>query len=456
MLSALNSALRIIRLALPKIGVGWMFALLTVDFNRIAVVEFGVAAVLITSMLAMHYFLSPFQVVIGRITDRFPVFGMRRTPYLLAASIVASLIFPLLPSVLLSMSDGSTLALVGCFALFATFGVSIAIIGDAHHALIVECTTERYRSAVISVVWTLTILSTIMAAVVMNIVRPEFSQEAMQQLYNLTPFVVITSALLGVVGMEKKLRGEALHDAIELARVAAPAGNPLAAAARILRDNPQTRGFFAFIFVSIFAIFLQDNILEIFGAEVFQMTVQETTRFQPTWGGGVLLGMVLMGIATLLVPITKKRIALIGCYGTAAGFLALAVASAAELDGLLMPALFTMGFFTGFFNVGGLAMMMDMTVEGATGLYMGLWGVAQAFGTGLSSMGSGALHSALIETHLMHPASAYTLIFGAEAAAMVGAALILRHLSTEQFRKLHHERLSRADLARGMEAGSAA
>lgn len=453
---ALNAALRIIRLALPKIGLGWMFALLTVDFNRIAVVEFGIAAVLITTMLAMHYFLSPFQVVIGRIADRYPLFGMRRTPYLLLASIVASLIFPLLPSIALSMSGGSMLAVAASFALFAVFGVSIAVIGDAHHSLIVECTTERYRGTVISVVWTITILSTILAAIVMNIVRPEFSQEGMQQLYNLTPFIVITSALLGVVGMERRLRGAALQSAIDLARIAAPPGNPLASAARILRDSPQTRGFFAFIFVSIFAIFLQDNILEIFGAEVFRMTVQETTRFQPTWGGGVLLGMIIMGIATLFVPITKKRIALIGCYGTAAGMAGLALASMTEQSGMLMPALFTMGFFTGFFNVGALAMMMDMTVEGATGLYMGMWGVAQAFGTGLSSIGSGALHSGLIESHLLHPASAYTLIFGAEACAMVGAALILRHLSTEQFRRAHQERLSRADLMRGMESGATA
>ncbi len=452
--NSLNAALKILRLALPKVGIGWMFALLTVDFNRIAVVEFGIAAVLITTMLAMHYFLSPFQVIIGRIADRYPLFGMRRTPYLLLASIVASLIFPLLPSIALSMSGGSTLAVAGSFGLFAVFGISIAVIGDAHHSLIVECTTERYRGTVISVVWTLTILSTILAAVVMNIVRPEFSQEGMQHLYNLTPIIVISSAVLGLIGMEKRLRGAALQAAIELARVAAPPGNPLSAAAQILRDSPQTRGFFAFIFVSIFAIFLQDNILEIFGAEVFSMTVQETTRFQPTWGGGVLLGMVLMGVATLVVPITKKTIALVGCYGTAAGMAGLALCSLTEQTDVLMPALFTMGLFTGFFNVGALAMMMDMTVEGATGLYMGMWGVAQAFGTGLSSIGSGALHTGLIESHLLHPASAYGLIFGVEALAMVGAALILARLSTEQFRKAHKDRLSRADLMRGMEAAS--
>jgi BCD family chlorophyll transporter-like MFS transporter len=295
-----------------------------------------------------------------------------------------------------------------------------------------------------------------MAAIVMNIVRPQFSVEAMQRLYNLTPFVVIGTVLLGAIGLERRLRGAELARAIELARNSVPPGNPLTVAARILRDNPQTRGFFAFIFVSIFAIFLQDSILEIFGAEAFGMTVQETTRFQPTWGGGVLAGMLLMGVATLVAPISKKTIALAGCWGTAAGIGGLAFAAMVGVPEAVIPSVMTMGLFTGFFNVGALAMMMDMTVEGATGLYMGLWGVAQAFGTGLSSIAAGALHSGFIGSGLLTAGTGFGVIFGAEALAMVIAALILRHLSTEVFRRTHLERVSRADLARAMESGSAA
>ena len=44
-LRTLAAFLKTFRLALPKIGVGWMFALLTIDFNRIAIVELGVTAV---------------------------------------------------------------------------------------------------------------------------------------------------------------------------------------------------------------------------------------------------------------------------------------------------------------------------------------------------------------------------------------------------------------------------
>lgn len=455
-LATLRAFGKTLRLALPKIGVGWMFALLTIDFNRVAIVELGVAAILITTMLGLHHFLSPFQVVVGRIADRHPLWGWRRTPFLLMASAVASLVFLALPTVAQAMGTGSIWAIMSGFALLIIFGIAVAVIGDTHHALIAEVTTPETRGGVISVVWIFTILSTIASAIVMNIVRPTYSPEAMQQLYNLTPFIVIGSTLLGLVGIEKRLRGQALATAIKRSRALTPPGNPLRVAVRLLQTDHQSRGFFAFIFVSILAIFLQDNILEVFGAEVFGLAVEETTRFQPTWGGGVLLGMALMGLLSVIFPISKRTIALIGCVGTAAGMTVLASAALTHTQWLVSPALILMGFFTGLFNVGALSMMMDMTIEGATGLYMGLWGVAQAFGTGLAAIGSGVLHTGLIESGILSPTVAYFLIFGSEAVGMVIATAILVNLSVQQFQESHKRDLHQGDLARAMEMGAAA
>lgn len=452
----LLAVLKTFRLALPKLGVGWMFALLTVNFNRIAIHELEIAAVAVTSMLAMHYFLSPFQVISGRLADRNPIFGYRRTPYLILGGVVGSIVFMALPSVAMAMGVGSVIGFVAGFGLLVAFGVCIAIMGDSHHSLIAEIVPSRSRGTVISVVWTFTILSTIIATVIMNQVMPEYTPAGMQQLYNLTPFIVIGSILFGVVGIEKRLSGEQLQAAMAKARAVAPAGNPLKAAHTVLRENPQARGFFAFIFVSIFAIFLQDNILEVFGAEVFDMELTETTKFQQMWGGGVLIGMLLMGVISGIFAVSKRRIALIGCFGTAIGMSMLATAAITQTQGLVTPALVFMGFFTGFFNVGALSMMMDMTVEGATGLYMGLWGMAQAFGNGMASFGSGALHTGLIESGLLAPQGAYFLIFGLEAVGMVAAAVILWRLSVKNFHRLHTASISHRDAVLAMESGAVA
>ena len=443
------------RLALPKIGVGWMFALLTVDFNRVAIVELNVTAVAVTLMLAMHYFLSPFQVISGRIADRHPVLGYRRTPYLILAAIIGSLIFVALPSMALMMGDGLALGFLGGFGLLVIYGIVIAIMGDAHHSLIAEVVSPQSRGAVISVVWTLSIMSTILAVSVMNQVAPVYTPESMQRLYGLTPLIVIGSVLLGVVGIEKRLKGEALQAAVARSRTAAPSGNPLQAAVEVLRRNRQARAFFLFVFISIFSIFLQDPILEVFGAEVFGMLQEQTRQFQQMWGGGVLIGMLLMGAISAAFRISKRNITLAGTLGTAAGMALLASAALMGREALVTPSLVLMGLFTGFFNVGALSMMMDMTVEGATGLFMGLWGMAQAFGNGLAAFSGGALHTALIESGLLSPGMAYFSIFTIEAVGMVIAASLVVQLSVKTFQDTHSRQFSSADAVLAMEAGAA-
>jgi len=436
MLSFLGTALRTLRIALPKVAVGWMFALLTIDFNRVAVVEFGIAAVLVTSLLSIHYFLAPFQVVAGRIADCFPVLGFRRTPYLIGASVVASLLFLTLPGLAESLGTGGAFTAPLAVITFVAFGLCMAVIADSYHSLIAENTPEDRRPTVIAVVWIVMILSTIAAAVVMNAVRPTFSIEAMERLYGLTPFIVIGSVLLGVIGIEKRLDAAKIAEMTAKARRLAPPGNPIASAVRLIRSNAQAARFFAFISFAIFGLFLQESLIEILGAEVFSHSVKETTRYQPIWGAGVLLGMLLMGAASAVFKPSRRRVTLAGCTAAVAGFVALAVVVFTRSESLLLPTLFALGLCAGIFNVGALALMMDMTVDGATGLYMGIWGSAQAMGMGLSSVAGGALHSGLINTGLLNPPLGYALIFVAEASLLGVAALCLRGISIERFRQL--------------------
>ncbi len=448
----LAGMLKTLRLALPKIGAGWMFALLTSHFNRVSIVELGVAAVVITIMIGMHHFLSPFQVIFGRMADRYPILGYRRTPYFIIGSMVASLTFVLLPDVAAAMGQGQTWAFVAGFGLLLVFGVAIAATGDSHHALIAEVTEEKSRGAVVAVVWTFTIISAIAAAIFIKVTSSEqFQFSEMQSLYRMTPLVV-AAAILPLLGVEKR------RTAAELTTLAATSAvahvspfQALGVAYNLLRTNAQVRAFFGFVFFSIVGIFLQDAILEVFGAEVFGMTIKQTSMFSSTWGGGVLGGMLVMGILSSVMRISKKTIGLVGGLGTAFGLGLLTLTALTGMQSLLMPALVIMGLFTGFYNVGALAMMMDMTVEGSTGLYMGMWGMAQAFGMGMSSFASGTLKTLLIESGFLSPAIGYTTIFGLEVVLMVVGVAVLRSVDIQQFRTL-----STADLTLAMEQSASA
>lgn len=447
---ALAGILLTLRLALPKIGVGWMFALLTSNFNQIAIFDLAVPAVVVTVMVGLHHFLSPFQVVFGRLADRHPVLGYRRTPYFLLGSLLSSCVFLFLPAIAIGMGSGSIGATAAGYALLIMFGVSIAMQGDAHHSLIAERVSEQRRGAVIGVAWTLTIASGIAGGIFLKLNLPTYNPATMQAIYNTTPLIVVGAALLGILGVERRLSRPEQQAAADRSRAVAPGANAFVAAAAVLRSNAQARAFWGFVFTAILAIFLQDQILEVFGREVFRMTLQDAQGIQPVWGGGVLLGMLSMGLLSAIVPIGKKTIAILGSAGTALGMGLLALTALLQQQALFTPTLMLMGFATGLFNVGALSMMMDMTVDGATGLYMGMWGVAQAFGTGFSSMLSGALKSGLIESGLLSPAAGYTAIFGLETVLMVVAIALLSGVSVAEFRGF-----TRADVSRAMELGTA-
>jgi MFS transporter, BCD family, chlorophyll transporter len=415
-----GSFVKTLRLALPKIGAGWMFALLTSNFNQITIQDLQIAAVLITVMISMHNFLSPFQVIFGRLADQHPILGYRRTPYFFFGAIITSTVFLLLPGVAFAMSTGSVLATVGGYVLLILFGIGLAASGDAHHSLIAEVTDERRRGGVVAVVWTFTIISAIASAIVIKIVMPAYDQASMQALYNLTPMIVLGSGILGLLGMERRMSAPELRAAVARSRSVVPERNPVRAAAGVLRRNAQARTFFAFVFLSILGIFLQDAILEVFGRQVFGMTLREATSFGQIWGGAVLGGMALMGVLSSILPLSKKGIATAGGAITALGLGLLTVTALTGQRTFLMPSLILQGLGAGFFNIGALSMMMDLTVDGATGLYMGLWGMAQSFGTGFASIISGTMKSGLIETGLLSTNMGYTVIFGLEAVIMVG------------------------------------
>ncbi|NJM06917.1 BCD family MFS transporter [Candidatus Gracilibacteria bacterium] len=439
----LGLAFRAGRLALMRFGAGWMFALLTFNFNRIAIHELGAIALVVTSLIGLHHFLSFFQVIWGRFADRHPLFGYRRSPYILISSLVASLVFLALPSVAIGLGDRSPLAMLAAAGLLFVFGIAMAANGTSSNSLVAEVTTPKERGGVIAVVWTFVILSGIVSAGVAKSIMPEYSPERMQFLYNLTPAVVMTAAVLGLIGMERRISREEHQALMAEPRLETAPMNTLRLGIQLMRTNSQVRGFFAFVLLSIMGIFLQDAILEVFGAEVFNMTVAETTSFQQMWGGGVLLGMLGMGILSMFLPLSKKLIASIGGLSIAFGLGGLAVSSFTLQQGLIVPALFVMGIGTGLFNVGALSMMMEMTVDGFVGLYMGLWGMAQGLGNGFANIFSGGLHTGLIESNLLSPATAYTLIFGLEALVMVVAIGVLRSISVQRFKGLTTQDLGR-------------
>lgn len=426
-----------IRLAILRVGAGWMFALLTFNFNRVAIADLGAIAVIVTSLIGLHHFISFLYPYWGRLSDRHPMFGWRRSPYILLSGLLASLPILFLPSIAIGLGEHSAVATLEAFVLIAIFGVAMAMNGSSSNALIAEIIPEKQRGGVVAVVWAAVIISGIASAGVSRVIMPHYSPEAMQYLYNLTPFIVLGTMLIGLIGLEPRISKADLTKV--LAEQPQDSDSPLGTlrvAFRLMSFNPQARSFFFYVLLGIMGIFLQDAILEPFGAQVFGMSQAETARFQQVWGAGALLGMFGIGFASNVLPIAKKTIAGLGGLGIAVGLSMIAASSIIHNAALITPALLLVGLAIGFFNVGSLSLMMEMTIEGQAGLYMGMWGMAQGLGNGFANVLSGALLSTLVESGLTNASIGYALIFGFEAMLMVMAIVILRLVSVQEFKGL--------------------
>jgi BCD family chlorophyll transporter-like MFS transporter len=224
--------------------------------------------------------------------------------------------------------------------------------------------------------------------------------------------------------------------------VAAPEGSADKPAFRVaLRQvwsEPVARRFAVFVFVSMLAYSAQDLILEPFAGAVFGLTPGESTQLSGVQHGGVLLGMILVGVAGSASRIGRfgsmRAWAIGGCIGSALALSALALAALAGPAWPLRSSVFALGVANGAFAIAAIGSMMALVSSGRQareGVRMGLWGAAQAVAFGLGGfLGTAAVD--LARFLLGSPAVAYAAVFAAEAALFLAAGALAGRLGQIQ------------------------
>jgi BCD family chlorophyll transporter-like MFS transporter len=453
------SLLNTFRLMIPKIGVGYLFAMLLSVYNRVMINELKIAATLVGAMYLLYNLMSILQVVNGRYSDRRAIFGLRRTPMMFIGLMTSALALVFLPGAATSFAGGNSVAFLGMLAIMVVFGFGFAMNGDSHNTLIAELTEgKRNRSGVISMVWVFTILSTIICSIGASIVLrsaeisagapPNCTTDVCRQIHHdvvlatmpklfLAGPVITLIGLLPLIGLEKRLTAEQLKVAKQR-----PALHIKEAFTRIF-TNSQARVFFFFIVTAIFALFLQDDILEPGGADVFKLSASQTAQFQPVMGGMTILAMLIMGFIASRKPIAKRTIANWGAMTAAAGFALLAISVVSHVLPLWFVAIAVLGAGMGVFNIGALSMMMDMTVPGETGSLMGAWGMAQALANGFAQFGGGLMRD--VGLHTTGSASfTYACIFLVSTVLCVVSINLMARVNVEKFRKMTREQMGLA------------
>jgi len=422
------STLRLIRLGLRQFAGGMLSILALGILNRVMKVEMGLDLSLVSLIIGIHYFAAPLAIPLGHRSDKKPYFNRRRTPYILAGAGVTVVSTIAVPFVVLNLEahDGSSFAALLASLNFFLLGIGIYSTGTAYLSLIADLTSERERGKAISIVWSMMMLG-ILAGVFLGVgILDRYSPDRLISLFIIMGAIVMGLTLFSIWGIEPPMRAMPSSEAITGRQAWA-----------LMISGRQTRIFFFFLFSGILFLFLQNVVLEPFGGDVLGMSVGETTRFNAFQMVGVLSGMALAG-GWLSSRLGNKLTASIGLILSSISFTALGLVSLNHSAQWVNIVILLMGFGMGLFNVGGLAIMMGMSVEGRTGMYMGAWTLAQAVANGIASVGGGLVHDITL-LFSNSEAVAYASIFFLEAVGLLLTFTLLQRLSVAQF---HQEALS--------------
>ena len=423
----LMNSRRIIQLSLVHVGVSLTVVPITGTLNRIMISDMGMPAVLVGMLVALPYLLSPLQVFVGNWADHHPVWGLHRSPWILAGGLMASFGSYLASHAAYLLDENFWPGLIASIAIFSLWGVGVNVASVSYLSLASELTENArkgWRTATVGAMWTAMILSTIVASIGLS--RALAVDDSVTGIYTAFGAIWLMATVLILVGAAGI---EPAPDATHVARNTAD--NPLTAL-RALGSNATARRFFVYLLLVLIGIRAQDVLLEPFAADALNLSVSATTRLEAIWGVGVFI--TLLGGLGLVYRFGKRANANAGAFVAMVAFVGIIVSGALHNAPFFYAAVFVLGLGSGLMTVSNLSFMLDMTIPQYVGLYMGAWGVANFVAQSLGTIG-GALMRDIAYLLTGDVVLGYMTVFGLEIVGLIAAVLLFRTINVEQFQR---------------------
>jgi BCD family chlorophyll transporter-like MFS transporter len=443
-ISQLN-LLTMFRLGLFQMGLGVMSLLTLGVLNRIMIDELAVPALVTAGAIAMHQFMAPARVWFGQMSDAKPFLGHHRTGYVWVGAALFAIAAFLAVQVMWQLGNSlqtvgwsfATYGWVGLLAfIFALYGLALSASSTPFAALLVDVSDEGNRSKLVGIVWSMLMVGIVIGAIVISIVLKPLAidaplaavQASINWVFIVIPAIVFGLALLATVGVEKKYSCYASRSSLSDREDSITLGRAI----KILTANRQTGLFFTFLLVMTISLFMQEPVLEPYGAQVFGMQISETTKLNAFWGMGTLIGISSTGF--LVVPrLGKQRTTRWGCLLVALSVILIILAGFSQNAKLLQGVLFVFGLASGITTTGAISLMLDLTAAETAGTFIGAWGLSQAMARALATVTGGAVLS-LGKTLFSNLVLAYGLVFAMQSLGMLLAVWFLGRVNVQEFR----------------------
>jgi len=413
-----------LQLGLLHVAVAMTLVPINSTLNRVMIKELAISATLVSILASLPYLFAPIQVAIGSYSDRHPIFGLRRTPYILAGLLlcVAGLIVS--PYVAFLMAENPLLGILAGILAFGAWGMGYNLSSVSYLSLASEISGESGRGKTIAAMWFMMIVSIIATAIGLSRMVDPYTPEALIRAFGYVAAAALALGLIGLFRLEPRSSISASQAASESYSV-----KQMTSA---ITQNPVARIFFVYLFLLLAAILGQDVLLEPFGAEAFGMTVTQTTRITSIWGTFVLIAILVAGL--LEGRMAKKAIAQLGNLGALAGFLIIMMSGFSRSASIFYTGVTLLGLGTGLSTVANLSLMFDLTAPGMVGLYIGAWGVSNALSRLVGTLLAGILRD-VVNQFTGQALIGYLVVFFVEAFMLVIAAFMLHRIDVRKFQK---------------------
>lgn len=411
------------QLGLIHVAVAMTLVPINSTLNRVMIKELMLSATIVAILASLPYLFSPIQVAIGSYSDRHPIFGFRRTPYILVGLLLCVLGVAISPQVAFLMADNFPLGLLVGLLAFGAWGMGYNLSAVSYLSLASELSGENGRGRTIATMWFMMIVSIILTAVGLSRMLDPYTPEALIRAFGVVAAAALLLGLVGLVRLEPRsgVSASMSSEAFTVQQMTSA-----------ITANPVARTFFLYLLLLLAAILGQDILLEPFGAEAFGMTVTQTTRITSIWGTFVLLAILIAGF--LEGRVSKRIVAQVGNVGALLGFIVIVISGIWINTAIFYTGVTLLGIGTGLSTVANLSLMFDLTVPGMVGLYIGAWGFSNALSRLVGTILGGVVRDAV--THATaHPLIGYLVVFGIEAMMLLLAVILLQRIDVNAFRK---------------------
>jgi len=444
--------LKRIQLGLIHVAVAMTLVPIDSTLNRVMIKELSISATLFAILSSLPYIFAPVQVAIGAYSDRHPIMGFRRTPYILVGLLLCVVSLILLPPVAFLMDKNFGLGvLAGIFA-FGAWGMGYNLSAVSYLSLASELSGEKERGKTIATMWFMMIVAIILTAITLGHLVDPYTPAALIRAFEDVAAAALLLGLIGLIKLEPRstplvppmfyaagsaIGTEELQKGGDESRASAAETYTLKQMSDVIMSNPAAKTFFIYLLLLLVGILGQNILLEPFAGQAFGLSVgQSTSRVNEIWGTFVLVSIIIAGL--LDGRISKRIVAQVGNIGSLIGFIIIVVSGILADKGIFYNGITVLGFGTGLCTVANLSLMFDFTVPGLVGLYIGAWGFSNA----LSRLTGNVLGGVVFDVLKSVTGSAltgYLVVFVIEGLLLLVAAIMLSRIDVNAFQQQAYE-----------------